>query len=385
MGTSSAKLPPIEDRDVRLLLSFNMDEKHIRKMWWKFVEMDVEKNGFWTNHEVYQLLGESQLSMRAPIIDWLFFVADSGGMGSLSFQDYLVAFCSFCALGFEEIIQLFFILVDRDRSGYVTKEELVEYFSYVPPGVRERVPYFPVNNKNALDLFWGGQWKHLEFEGMAQLCERFPYVLFPAFDIQERFRKKLLGKSFWQRLEEDRRKASMGHGRKRVARMPGKANEVVRVERPGRCTMKEILEYSRRKTVTHNGKRIGIGEEDGPSAVLRERDEHIARLPLMCLIRNPRCGYHVPHHQAQVVAKKATMRPELELQPAVTRETLSGIDHDAASARGGGRARRSLLGEDEYGSSDGEWTSDSGEDASPLHIQGQQQMLPAPAAGWPPR
>eukprot|EP00971_Amphidinium_carterae_P179334 3557296-Amphidinium_carterae.1 len=29
-----------------------MDEKHIRKMWWKFVEMDVEKNGFWTNHEV---------------------------------------------------------------------------------------------------------------------------------------------------------------------------------------------------------------------------------------------------------------------------------------------------------------------------------------------
>jgi len=369
---------------VRLLLSYNMDEKHIRKMWWKFVEMDVEKNGFWTNHEVYQLLGESQLSMRAPIIDWLFFVADSGGMGSLSFQDYLVAFCSFCALGFEEIIQLFFILVDRDRSGYVTKEELVEYFSYVPPGVRERVPYFPVNNKNALDLFWGGKWKNLEFEGLAQLCERFPYVLFPAFDIQERFRKKLLGKSFWERLEADRRKARLGHGRKRVARMPGKANEVVRVERPGRCTMKEILEYSRRKTVTHNGKRIGIGEEDGPSAVLRERDEHIARLPLMCLIRNPRCGYHVPQSQAgQVVAKKATMRPELELQPAVTRETLSGIDHDARGARKPG----SLAGDDGDMSSDGDWTSDSGDEVSTagFNSQGPQQALPALGMGLPPR
>mmetsp|Transcript_18683 Transcript_18683/g.43414 ORF Transcript_18683/g.43414 Transcript_18683/m.43414 type:complete len:385 (-) Transcript_18683:101-1255(-) len=384
MGSSGAKLPPIEDRDIRMLLSYNLDEKHIRKMWWKFVEMDVEKNGFWTNHEVYQLLGESQLSMRAPIIDWLFFAADSGGMGSMSFQDYLVSFCSFCALGFEEIIQLFFILVDKDRDGFISKEELVEYFSYVPPGVREPTPYFPVNNKNALDLFWGGKWKTLEFEGLAQLCERFPYILFPAFDIQERFRRKLLGKVFWEKLEDDRRRARLGHGRKRVARMPGKSHEVVRVERPGRCTMKEILEYSRRRTAMHNGRRIAIGEEDA-TAVMRERDEHIARLPLMCLIRNARCQYHVPAPAAgQVIARKVSMRPELELQPNVMRENYSGIDTDGGtSVRGGTTARGSSAGDDE--SSEGEWTTDSEESATPSQQGGGAAMLPGMGMGLPPR
>mmetsp|Transcript_113048 Transcript_113048/g.178598 ORF Transcript_113048/g.178598 Transcript_113048/m.178598 type:complete len:397 (+) Transcript_113048:76-1266(+) len=322
-GGLKAKLPPFDVRDRDILYSYNLEEMHFRKMWNVFHEVDIDRNGFWTNNEVYRLIREPRISMRAPIINAIYFFADGNSDGCLTFQDFMVAFCSFCALSKEEVFQFFFMIVDEDRNGKIDKEELNTFFSYVPPEAgADQTPMFPVNNKNALDKFRGGRWSFLEFEGIAQLCERFPYISYPVLHVQHLFRSKLLGLKFWEKFSQDRMKINLKE-RTFVVRLPDGSQK--KMERPGRCTMKEILEYSRRKTTVQNGRRVGkpvkTDQQISSSEVTKLRDEQISRMPLMNMIRNSRCMYYVPWKPPEDLRSMVTKnrlgeekRPELELQ-----------------------------------------------------------------------
>jgi len=329
MGRGGSKLPPIPDRDLRILLSYNLDEGHFKQLYRKFTEIDVALNGVWTANEVYKVINEPRMSIRAPILDRIFFMGDGKGEGAMIFQDFLVAFTSFCALSKEEVVQFLFMVIDDDRNGTCEKSELLEFFSYLPPGCNDRAaPLFPVNNKNALDKFRGGLWDSLEFDGVAQLCERFPYIPYPAYHVQDQFRKVLLGKDFWQRLDQDR---MVQHGmprKRRRVQLPG-SREKVEVKPPPRTTMPEFLEYSRRKTRIANGKRVEAeGSATVPSNMAMERDEQIARAPLSNMIRNPRCMYHVPYKPAQVAKGKSTGeqgKPEFEVDDSLAMGIPSGV------------------------------------------------------------
>mgnify|MGYP004267027329 FL=1 len=59
--------------------------------------------------------------------------------------------------------------------------------------------------------------------------------------------------------------------------------------------MKEILEFTRRKASTAKGE-IAPEQKPGQSATMtQERDIEMARMPLLNIIRNPMCKYHVPY------------------------------------------------------------------------------------------
>jgi len=246
------------------------------------------------------------------------------------------------------------MIIDEDRNGNVDKNELNRFFSFVPPEALQQgnaTPMFPVNNKNALDKFRGGKWAHLEFDGFAQLCERFPYISYPVLHVQHVFRERLLGNKFWEKLDDDRMKVNMKERIFAVRTADGKGWRPI--ERPGRCTMKEILEYSRRKTTVQNGKRVGKPakvETLVSSEITKLRDEQLSRMPLMNMIRNCRCMYYVPAKPPErlgatksATAKSGfTMRPELELEgfdadaPISAAVPLSGTVVEAPEGEAGG-------------------------------------------------
>lgn len=363
MGLTKSKLPPFAERDRDLLLSYNLEESHFKKLWQIFHEVDVDCNGFWTVNECFRLIREPRISMRAPIIEALFFFSDGRSDGCVTFQDFMVAMCSFCALSKEEALQLFFMIVDEDRNGRIDKNELNRFFSFVPPEASETgVPMFPVNNKNAIDKFRGGKWTYLEFDGLAQLCERFPYISYPVHHVQHLFRCKLLGLKFWEKMDDDRMKVSVAE---RIFHVRAADGSWRPIERPGRCTMKEILEYSRRKTTVQNGKRVGRPEKVNTmisSDITKMRDEQISRMPLMNMIRNNRCMYYVPAKPPQDLRINAThankkkafeQRPELELE---------GFDESRPMSAEAPVTGPRLDGEDEWdkdGDDDDEWETDT--------------------------
>jgi len=247
-------------------------------------------------------------------------MGDSKGESALSLTDFLVTICSFCALSREEVLQLQFIIMDASRNGHVKREEIEAFFSYVPVGSGGKAsPVFPLNNKNSLDKFRHGKWTCLEFDGLSQLCEYFPYISYPAYHTQDLFRTLMLGKSFWEAFDQERAQILRGLGKSKKVIVPGTGGKVkADIKIPGRVTMQELLEYSRRKTAVSNGKRVESQSTGKHSSKLtKERDDQIARCPILTLIRNPRCMYHVPKMQTQGKLKQAGRpRPEFELPDA---------------------------------------------------------------------
>jgi len=220
-----------------------------------------------------------------------------------------VTLCSFCALSREEVLQLLFVIMDANRNGNVQREEIEAFFSYVPVGSGGKAaPVFPVNTKNSLDKFRQGKWTVLEFDGLSQLCECFPYISYPAYHTQDLFRDILLGKAFWENFDQERAQILRGLGKSKKVTVPGTGGKIkADIKLPGRVTMQELLEFSRRRTAVSNGMRVESQMSGKQSSKLtKERDEQITRCPILTLIRNPRCMYHVPRMQVQTKVKHVT-------------------------------------------------------------------------------
>merc|ERR1712176_1308427 len=73
---------------------------------------------------------------------------------------------------------------------------------------------------------------------------------------------------------------------------------------------------------------MGQGEQQS-SSITKERDELIARCPLLNMIRNPRCMYYVPYKpKEKVQAQYKSARPEMEL-PEFELDTGAGTGLDS--------------------------------------------------------
>lgn len=322
-------LPPIEERSLLITMAFGLEVSHLRKLWQKFVEMDTDCNGFWTLTECYKLIQEPRTTMLAPVLDSLFHMADRNNNGSLVFEDFLVAFCCYCALSKEEVLQFMFIVLDEDRSGSISKPELMAFFSYVGPSASDSTPIFPVNNKNALDLFHNGNWRQLFFDEFASLSDSFPYITNPAFQLQQMFRERLLGTKFWAQWDKARMKVFYQEAESKVVEMMVQTptGYWLKVHRPGRFTMREILEYSRRKAMTHKGKKVlrpGSEKDMQEGGVGAERDEQLSRTPLINIIRNPHASYHIPYIKKEKTTDKKE-EDDQDIDPGSAEDTGKGI------------------------------------------------------------
>ncbi len=130
MGSTIVKpnqhLPLLDMRSRELLLQYNIDHKELVRLFNVFVKRDLPMNGFWTLNECFELINESRSSVVAPVLLSLFFLSSSDD-GQLAFEDFAVSFMCFCALSKEELLQFLFMVVDFDRNGSVTREEIAEF------------------------------------------------------------------------------------------------------------------------------------------------------------------------------------------------------------------------------------------------------------------
>merc|ERR1719375_2807266 len=74
--------------------------------------------------------------------------------------------------------------------------------------------------------------------------------------------------------------------------------DLITVTVPGRAALTDVFEYSQRRTMLNNGRRIERDTSQQDPAIasaMLERDRELSTCPLLSMIRNPRCGYHVPY------------------------------------------------------------------------------------------
>ena len=302
MGQGNGKeIPEFSEHTALIMAQYNLRPRHLRTLLSLFEEMDENRTGKWTIIEFSSLLNIGQDNLVTPCLEALIKFGSSSKDGRLSFEDFIVATCSFCALSKEEILQFVYIIIDADRSGILDKEELENFYSasvYAKRKNHARQAIYPPNYMTALSEFGGGQWRSLVYEEFCLMCDLFPHLAFPAIHLQLLLRREILGSRFWAAWDAERLKIFHLEAESKTITFHGPSlitGTIVEIVKPGRITMKEIFEYTKRKGLRRLASESGIKERNEKGDSFTEsRDAVLKRAPLLNLIRNPNSVYHVP-------------------------------------------------------------------------------------------
>ena len=378
-------MPHITTHTATIMSQYNITASHVAELNRKFEEYDVEKCGYWTIKQVHEYLGTHPEELVAHCLGALIALGSSTRDGRLSFQDFLVCFCSYCALSNEELLQFLYIIIDKDRSGILDRDELFGFYSATVPVQRKRGPhmiefrlhFYEENYLTALDQFKEGKWEGLIFEEFCLMCDLFHHLSFPAYLLQDTLRRRMLGQRFWRSWDEERLKIFHLETESKSIQFTAISlltGEQVTITKPGRVTMKEIFEFTKRNglrrvrndeddLVTDDGNEdidlfgfsrsyVGsasrvaggngssfddkkglssISDQSGSSTpkksastYTRARDQVLAYAPLLNLIRNPGNVYYVNLEEMARSALESLRRTK----SAFTAETANKTSND---------------------------------------------------------
>lgn len=129
---------------------------------------------------------------------------DSGGQ--LTFPEFVRSLAKFCLYTPTQIIQctlylVVFMCIDENRSGSVTKEEIIFFLKrevdgkmIFPSSYLKSVELFETERSDNID--WSTQYT----EEFVKMAKEIPYLVFPAFRLQNTLRLYTLGPFAWKRI-----------------------------------------------------------------------------------------------------------------------------------------------------------------------------------------
>jgi len=147
---------------------------------------------------------------------------------TVMFDGFVHGICTFAVFSsIDDMCKFLFFVSDQDKMGFLEKANLEELMQKlhrkqaVPRSSLLNNPSFPLGRNSAmgqqlLELRKGGNFnssgKHLwialnsrtftkdqiEFKELCNLCEQFPLLLYPLFDLKQRLHRAVMGEYWWQ-------------------------------------------------------------------------------------------------------------------------------------------------------------------------------------------
>ncbi len=153
-----------------------------------FVAMDVKRRGAVELPAFYRYLDVAP----SAYADRVFALFDEGGDGIVDFHDFVVSCWHYCALDASALLRFAFMLYDTAATGFLSGEQLHDM-------VRQMFGDRYQRNRRVMGIFAeAGFADKLSFETFAGVARAYPYLLFPAFAMQQQVRARVLGEAFWQ-------------------------------------------------------------------------------------------------------------------------------------------------------------------------------------------
>ena len=89
-----------------------------------------------------------------------------------------------------------FKMLDKDRDDYISKKDIFRHLMIE----RNKQMIYPVNNLRAVELFKCERGDRIDRKMFLKLIVQVPYLVFPAFRLQEEFREVIVGFRFWRKI-----------------------------------------------------------------------------------------------------------------------------------------------------------------------------------------
>lgn len=125
------------------------------------------------------------------------------------FDEFLHAITAFCLFNKDEMVMFVFKMFDKDRDEYISKKDIYRHLMLE----RSDQMVYPINNMRAVELFKCERGDRIDRKVFLRLVVQIPYLIFPAFRLQEQFIEAIVGFRFWRRIakrveakENDRKK-----------------------------------------------------------------------------------------------------------------------------------------------------------------------------------
>lgn len=157
-----------------------------------FASNDKDNSGSLDIDEFYEMFH----STKTPFGDALFQLVELDGDGEfLTFSEFVQVVTTFCLFGPNEVLRFAFNVVDIDSSGFVSLEELDMLAGWLHKGG-------PANLNTAIEKIKEKYDKgdgNLSFETFKKIYREFPFLFFPAFQLQNNMMHVVFGQKWWDR------------------------------------------------------------------------------------------------------------------------------------------------------------------------------------------
>jgi len=138
-----------------------------------------------------------------------FTVLDKDKDRSIDFYEFIVGLWNLCTLEWENMVRFAFELFDLDFSGCLDVKEIEKLTKYVCGG-KKNVDKRVSKVIKMMDDDKDGEVSLAEF---VKYNRKFPVLLFPAFNMQQKMRKAFFGEKFWETQSLNVRKIKISTGR----------------------------------------------------------------------------------------------------------------------------------------------------------------------------
>lgn len=175
---------------VEAISNIGISQAHLRLLRAVFEKIDIDDIGSVTVGEVLDLIG----AKTSPFTDQLFYrIIDAKDSGYLDFEEFVYLFIMFCTFSKDQILKFCFDSYDKDRDKMLSEKEYAEMFKHI----HASDPDFPGNFDRVMSQFDFTRDGLLDYEEFILLEFKFPMIVHPAFQLQDKMQKCTLGESTW--------------------------------------------------------------------------------------------------------------------------------------------------------------------------------------------
>jgi len=171
---------PDSEELMEMMEFFDLGPLDVQKLYQIFMRADEDQMGEISSTEFYNLL---QLE---PTVfgDYLFHLIDIDASGGLDFEEFVQSVMTYCNFGKEDILKFCFYMFDPKKTGYIEDKELKDLCTILAQGRPQMADFSRV--ETVLAKFDTNKDGRIEYSEFIQINSRFPAVLFPAFEMQDR-------------------------------------------------------------------------------------------------------------------------------------------------------------------------------------------------------
>lgn len=168
-----------------------------------FDELSQRMNGYINKREFLTLVNESSSSSMTLYSDYLFEMCEKELSDNMNFFEFIKCVVHFGILDAKSLIMFVFRLIDQDKDEIITLKDIHDFVSMKSA----QKHYFPPNLKTLIENIQINE-EFIDFEVFWRYKDILDFVIYPAFLLQEKIHKNIIGSAFWKRFyEKTQRKA----------------------------------------------------------------------------------------------------------------------------------------------------------------------------------